>query len=391
MANQRPETIAVHAGEQTPSADDPHGAGLVLSNTFAFDDADQARSVTTGETEGYIYTRWRNPTVEAFEQKAAALEGAESAVAVGSGMAAIYGVMMTHLAAGGRVVAPESVYAETAKVLRNRMARFGVTTEFVDMTNLTAVARAVTKGTSVVWTETPANPTLAITDLTKVTELAHAAGAVVITDNTFATSYHQQPLKFGVDAVVHSATKAIGGHGDAIGGLVLGSEARMTKVREEVTRGAGAVLAPLNAWLLARGLSTMPLRVARASATAAELARRLSADKRVAKVFYPGLATHPGHDIAARQMVRGFGSLFAFEVAGGVEAGRAAYNRVNLVTRAVSLGELRTLITHAATTTHASMPPEQRKAAGISDGLVRISAGIEDVEDLWSDLDQALG
>jgi len=252
------------------------------------------------------------------------------------------------------------------------------------------IRAALRPETKLVWIETPANPVLAVTDVAAVAELCRAHGARLVVDSTFATPFHQRPLELGADLVVHSATKAIGGHGDAVGGVVAGSRELCDAVRTEVVRSEGAAMSPFTAWLLARGARTLPLRAARASETAAELARRLEDHGGVERVRYPGLPSHPQHEVARRQMRGGYGALVAFDVEGGREAGRRVHDSVRTITRAVSLGDLRTLLTHPATTTHASMSADALRAAGIGDGLMRLSVGIEDVEDLWRDLDRAL-
>ncbi len=384
------DTLAVHAGD----APDPGFGGLetplVHSNAYAFESAEDAAAQFARMRDGWIYSRWRNPTVEAFEQKVAALEGAEAAVACASGMAAVHGAMLACVRAGDHVIAPRGIYAETAKLLRTVLSRFDVSFDFVDLTDLAAVEAAWRERTRLVWAETPANPVLDLHDLEGLAALCGERGAALVVDNTFATPYHQNPLAFGADLVVHSATKAIGGHGDAVGGVVAGGASRVEEVRELAVRAAGGVLSPTNAWLLARGLRTLGLRQQRASESASVIAARLEAHPRVERVRYPGLSSHPHHELARRQMRRGFGAMIAFELRGGLEAGARAYDAFRLVTRAVSLGDLRTLVTHAASTTHKSMPEEQRGAAGISDGLFRLAVGIEDVEDLWQDLDGAL-
>jgi cystathionine beta-lyase/cystathionine gamma-synthase len=387
------DTLAVHAGEH-PDASDPTSAALeppiVLASAFAFASAEDAAAQFRRERPGHIYTRWSNPTVLALEEKLAALEGAEASVVLASGMAAVTGAIEAFVGAGDHVVAPRSLYAETARLLRERMPRFGVTTTFVDDPSPAAYAAALTPRTRIVYAETPANPTLAITDLAELAELAHAHRALLVVDGTFATPYHQRPLALGADLVLHSATKALCGHGDAIGGVVSGNQALVDTIRKDAVRTAGAVLSPLTAMLLSRGVRTLGLRMKQASASALELARRLEADPRIARVHYPGLPSHPHHALAARQMQRGFGAMVAFEVRGGLPAGAHAYDAVEVIARAVSLGDVRSLLTHPASTTSASMPAADREAAGITDGLIRLSVGIEDVEDLWRDLDRAL-
>lgn len=372
------DTDAVHGGSSR----------IDLTSAFVFDDADHARREFADPRSGKVYGRWNNPGVRAFETHVARLEGGEDAVATASGMAAISGVLGAFLDVGDHVIAPNSVYAETAKLLRERFARFGVETTFVDMRDLDAVSAARRERTRIVWCETPANPRLAIYD---VAALAKSKGdSLLVVDATFATPYHQRALELGADVVVHSATKSLGGHGDAIGGVVVGARSLCAKVHDDAVRAGGAVMSPWVAFMLSRGLQTLGLRMARASGSALTLSQRLDEDARVASVWYPGLPSHPDHALATRQMERGFGAMLAFELVGGLEAGQNAYDRLQLITRSVSLGDTRTLVTHPASTTHASMPPEQRAAAGIGDGLFRLSAGIEDVEDLWSDLDRAL-
>ncbi len=383
-----PSTTAVHGGDAVDEATSALDGPLVMSSAFAFRDAADAAARFEESGSGLIYGRWDNPTVARFEAKLAALEEAEDAAAFASGMGAIVGALSAFVEEGAHVIAPQGVYAETARVLTKHFARFGVETTFVDAPEASAIASAMRTNTRVVWIETPANPTLAVTDIQRAR--AEAEGAVLLVDSTFATPFHQTPLAHGADMVVHSATKAIGGHGDVIGGVVAGSAERVARVRDVGGRMAGATLSPMSAWLLSRGARTLALRQARASETAQLLAERLESDPRISVVHYPGLESHPQHDVARRQMRRGYGSLLAFEIAGGAEAGRRAYDAVELVTRAVSLGDVRTLLTHPASTTHSSMPRQRRLEAGIGDGLMRLSVGIEDAEDLWSDLDRAL-
>lgn len=384
-------TEAVHGGESPDPTSGALEPPLVLSSTYAFDDARDAASQFAGEVDGYIYGRWRNPTVEVFERKMARLEGGEAAVAFASGMAAIHGVLSSLVAPGGRIVAPVAIYAETAKLLRDHYRRFGVTVDFVDLSDVQLMEAALQTPADVVWVETPANPNLRLVDLAQVVDRARASGSRVVVDNTFATPFHQQPLLWGADVVVHSATKGICGHGDAVGGIAVGSEGLCATIKGTGVRAMGGAMAPQVAYLLNRGVKTLGLRMAHASRSAAILAERLEVDPRIAQVYYPGLKTHPQHELAERQMQRGFGAMLAFEVAGGLEAGRRAYDRVEVFSRAVSLGDVKSLITHAATTTHASMSDEDRRRGGISDGLLRVSLGIEDVDDLFEDLDRALG
>lgn len=361
----------------------------MLSSAFAFESADEAAAAFRGENEAYIYGRWGNPSVEELEAKVAALEGAEDAVATSSGMAAVTGALLSCLSAGDHVVAPLAFYGESARLMRERLPAFGIETTFVEAGSVDAYLAAARPRTRVFYAESPANPTLGITDLEALGRAARARGIVLVADNTFATPYCQNPLGLGADLVVHSLTKALGGHGDAIGGAVAGARARTEPVRDLVVKGLGGVLAPFNAFLISRGVRTLALRQERACASAQCLAERLAAHPSVERVHYPGLPGHPGHDVARRQM-RAFGSLLSFELGGGVPAGKALLDRVRVISHAVSLGDVRSLITHPASTTASTMPAELRARAGIGDGLVRLSVGIEDVEDLWADLLQAL-
>lgn len=391
-------TACVHGGDRPDPSTGAVEPPLHLASAFAFDDAEQARGAFTGENDHLIYGRWGNPTVSNLEAKVTALEApgddphhaAEGvdACATASGMAAIAATLLTLCSAGDHIVAPKSMYGESARLLRERLPRIGITTTFVDQTDPESYARAITPATKVLYLESPANPTLTVTDFAAVVAIARERGLVTVADNTFATPYCQRPLAHGVDLVVHSMTKAIGGHGDAIGGVVVGDSARIKAIKETAIKTFGGVLAPFNALLIARGIRTFALRARQSCATALMLARALSEDRAVTCVHYPGLASHPGHPIAKKQM-SSFGALVAFEV-DSLEKGRRVLEAVSVVTHAVSLGDVRSLITHPGSTTHASMPPEDRRSAGINDGLLRISCGIEESEDVVSDVLGAL-
>jgi len=361
----------------------------VLSSAFAFESADEAAAAFRGEAEHYIYGRWGNPTVADLEARVAALENAEDAVATASGMAAVSGALLSHLKRGDHVIAPLSFYGESSRVIREQLPELGIEASFVDATRVDAYAAALRPNTRVLYAESPANPTLSITDLAGLAELARSHGAVSIVDNTFATPFAQRPLDLGADLSVHSMTKALGGHGDAIGGVVCGSKQRAGRVRERVVKGLGAVLSPFNAFLISRGIRTFSLRQARATESALALARYLETHPAVECVHYPGLESHPGHEVARRQM-SAFGALVAFELRGGLDAGKRLLDGVRLFTHAVSLGDARSLVTHPASTTASTMPAELRARAGIRDGLIRLSIGIEDEPDLRADLAAAL-
>jgi methionine-gamma-lyase len=389
-------TRCVHAGDRPDPTSGALDVPLVLSSAFGFASAEEAAGAFQGTNDSYIYGRWGNPTVEALEEKLAALEGTDAASATASGMSAVSGAVLAFCAQGDHVVAPRSMYAEAARLLRERLPRFGIETTFVDATDAGAYERALRPGTRVVYVETPANPNLAVTDIAAVVALARARGLVTVADNTFATPFSQNPSALGVDVVVHSMTKALGGHGDAIGGCVCGPREHVARIRELVVKGFGGILSPFSAFLVARGMRTFALRQRQQCATAAMLASRLSAHPAVSVVHHPSLPTHPGHALARRQM-HAYGSMLSFELgaksdrsASALDAGRRVLEGLKLLTHAVSLGDVRTLIVHPASTTHSTMPPEARAAANIGDGLLRISVGIESAEDLWVDLQRAL-
>lgn len=382
-------TICVHAGEP-PGDDGSLDPPIVMSSAFAFESTAHAARAFTGEESAWIYGRWGNPTVSALEAKLAALEGAESACAAASGMAAIAGSILATCEAGDHIVAPRSMYAESARLLRERLPKLGITTTFVDGT-AEAYAAAITAKTRILYIETPANPTLAIVDIAEIVKLKNerSKDAYVLADGTFATPFAQTPIAHGVDLVVHSMTKGLGGHGDVIGGVVAGSKALVDRVRDTVIKGFGGILPPLSAWLVARGLRTFALRQERACANAAELARRLSEHDAVAIVHHPSLSSHPGHVLATRQM-HAYGALLSFELKDGIERGRRVIEALKVATHAVSLGDVRTLVVHPASTTHSTMPADARRLGGIGDGLIRVSCGIESANDLIRDFEQAL-
>lgn len=379
-------TLAAHAGE----LQDPYGAvspPIYQTSTFAFPTVEEGARRASSYSEAF-YTRWGNPTVRLAEQRVAALEGAQACVLTSSGMAAVAVAVLSAVGSGDHVVCADCVYSGTFELFQKTLPRFGVQTTFVDPTDPDNFARAMRPNTRLVYVETPANPVLTVTDLRAVVEVSHAAGAVCVADNTFATPYNTRPLELGVDVVVHSATKYLGGHHHLVLGAVAGSERWLPAWREQL-RVVGGCADPFSAWLLLTGVQTLGLRVERQNATAQRLAEFLRDHPRVQRVYYPGLSDHPGHEVARRQM-RGFGGVLSFEVAGGLEAGRRVVERLRWMKLAVSLGGVHTLVTHAASTTHVHVPREERLRAGISDGLIRIAVGIEDPEDLLEDLQQAL-
>ncbi len=384
--------ICVHAGDE-PDAWGGLETPLVLSSAFGFEDADHAAAAFRKENDAYIYGRWGNPTVRALELKLAALEGAAACCATASGMAAISGVLMSACQSGDHVVAPRSMYAESARLLRERLPRFGITTTFVGA-DTASYAAAITERTRVLYIETPSNPVLRVTDIAAVVALARSRGLFTIADNTFATPFAQSPLALGVDVVVHSMTKALGGHGDAIGGAIFGSLAHVERAADLVVKGFGGVIAPFTAWLVSRGLRTFHLRQRQACLSAEEIARALSERPDVATVHHPSLRSHPQHALASAQM-HAFGSMLAFELAprgelSAIERGKRTLSAIKTITHAVSLGDVRTLLVHPASTTHSTMPAPDRLAADVSDGLLRLSVGVEGTKALMADLERAL-
>lgn len=383
-------TRAIHAGAPRVDEGGALEAPIVLSSAFAFASAEQARGAFLGEDDAYIYGRWANPTVEALEDALAALEGAESACATASGMAAISGAILATCGAGDHVIAPQSMYAESARLLRERLPKLAVETTFVAPTP-EAYADAIRPSTKLLLVETPSNPTLAVTDVARIASLGRERGLLVVADATFATPFCLSPLELGVDLAVHSTTKAISGHGDVIGGAVVGPRARVDVVREWIVKGMGSVPSPLAAHLTLRGLRTFPLRQERACASAHALAAMLAAHPSVARVHHPSLPTHPGHALAQRQM-HAYGAIVSFDLAEGdtLDRGRRVLESLRVATHAVSLGDVRTLVTHPASTTHSTMPEDARARAGIGDGLLRVSVGLEAQQDLLDDFAHAL-
>jgi methionine-gamma-lyase len=362
---------------------------IYQSSTFAFHTAEEGAAIFAGEREGYFYTRLGNPTQAAFEREMSFLEGGEAALATGSGMAATTTAVLTLVGAGDNIVAAHTLYGGTHKLFNELLPRFGVEARTIDANDPEALARAIDKKTKLLFVETPANPTLSIVDLALCVRECGRHGIPLFVDNTFATPYYQRPLQMGADVVIHSATKYIGGHGDTVAGVIVGKKDFIRRARFEMMRDLGGILSPFNAWLLLRGLKTLPVRMERHSENAMQIAQFLNFHPKVARVWYPGLRTHPQHEIAARQM-SGFGGMLAFELKGGRAAGVTLLNSVELLTLAVSLGDCDTLIEHPASMTHSTYSTEELAAVGISDGLVRLSVGIEGVQDLIADLDQSL-
>jgi len=382
-------TRAVHGArvaEDVPGR--PVNVPIYQTANFGFESADEYAEVINEQRPGFVYTRLDNPTTAAFCAAMALLEGGEAAWAFGSGMAAIHAAFAAHISAGQHVVCTQAVYGGTYGLLTTVLARFGVEATYTEFSDLAAVRAALRPETRLVYAETICNPTLEVPDLAALAQVAHEAGCLLLVDNTFATPYLCNPLTLGVDLVIHSATKYIGGHADAIGGVVVGAAGLVDAVRR-LTIDVGGILAPLEAFLLIRGLKTLPLRVERACATALHLARWLEGRAGIERVLYPGLPSHPQYALAQR-VLRAGGGVLGFEASGGVDEGKRVLDALRLIRRAPSLGECHTLATHAASTTHRQYTPEERKRAGIADGFIRLAVGLEDPEDLIEDLEQAL-
>jgi methionine-gamma-lyase len=383
-------TLAIHAGESPDASTGALVPPIHLATTYHLGTAENSAAIFAGEKEAFVYSRWANPTVAAFERKAAALERGEAAVATASGMAAISSALLTVLKSGDHVVAARAIYPSTYHLMVEQLASLGIDTTFVDATDASNVEAAIRPATRLVYLETPGNPLLSLCDLQTIGVMARAAGITTICDNTFASPINQRPLDLGIDVVVHSATKYFCGHGDAVGGLVVSTRAFVDRCVTEPLRYYGGIMAPFTAYLMMRGTQTLPLRVERHNANALQLAGWLETHPAVAAVSYPGLLSHPQHALASRQMPGGFGGMVCFDLKGGVAAGARLMNAVRVCSLAVSLGDVRTLITHPASTTHSVVSREARLAQGVTDGLVRLSVGLENVEDLIADLDQGL-
>ena len=383
-------TTAIHAG----TLKNLYGTlamPIYQTSTFIFDSAEQGGRRFALEEAGYIYTRLGNPTTTVLEDKIAALEEGEAAVATSSGMGAISSTLWTVLKAGDHIVTDKTLYGCTFALMCHGLTRFGIDVTFVDTSNLDEVKNAMKENTRVVYLETPANPNLKIVDIEALAKIAHTnPNTLVIVDNTFATPYMQKPLTLGADIVVHSVTKYINGHGDVIAGLVITNKALADQIRfvglKDMT---GAVLGPQDAYYIIRGMKTFEIRMERHCKNARKVVEFLNNHPKIEKVYYPGLETHPGYEIAKKQM-KDFGAMISFELKGGFEAGKTLLNNLKLCSLAVSLGDTETLIQHPASMTHSPYTKEEREAAGITDGLVRLSVGLENVEDIIADLEQGL-
>ena len=382
-------TVAIHGGHQREA----FGAlvtPLYQSATFAFETAEQGGARFAGDEPGYIYTRLGNPTTAELERKMALLEGADDAAATASGMAAVSAALLTHLEQGDHLIASKAVYGCTYALITTQLSRYGISTSLVDFSDMQAVEAAIKPNTRVLFCETPVNPHLQVFDLDAMAKVAKKHGLISIVDNTFMTPLLQKPLAMGIDMVIHSATKYLNGHGDVIAGIVCGNSEHMHKLRYEILKDFGGVMSPHDAWLILRGLKTLDVRLARHCDNAEILANYLVEHKAFSQVFYPGLSTHQGHAFIGKQMKRA-GGVIAFELKGDKQDAINFVNRLKLFTIAVSLGDAESLIQHPASMTHSPYTLEARMEAGITDNLLRISVGLEDVQDLIADIEQALG
>ncbi len=381
------ETLAVRSGT-IRSDQREHSEAVYLTSSFVYDSAAQAAAVFAGEEEGNVYSRYTNPGVRMFEERMMALEGAEEGCATSSGMAAVLGVAMAHLKAGDHVVCSRNVFGTTVTIFAKTLARFGVKTTFVELTDLEAWRGAMKPETRMLFLETPSNPLSDVADIEAVAGIAHEGDAFLVVDNCMLTPALQQPLSFGADVVVHSATKFIDGQGRCMGGIAVGSK-KMIEPMQLWQRAAGACLSPFNAWVLLKGLETLKLRMDMHCRNAQQLAWWLAEHPRIVDVHYSGLPSHPGTALARKQQ-QGHGGVLAFEVEGGREAAWKVIDNVQMISRTANLGDTRTTITHPASTTHCRLSVEERQKAGITEGLARVAVGLENPDDLKADLDQGL-
>lgn len=385
--NYRPNTLAVRAG-QVRGPEGEHSEPIFATSSFVFRNAAEAAARFKGEVAGNIYSRFTNPTVRAFEERLAALEGGERCIATSSGMSAILSTCMGLLKAGDHIVSSRGIFGTSVMLFNNVLSRFGVATTFVDLTDYAAWEAAIRPTTRLLFLETPSNPLMEIAEIRKLADLAHAHGCLLVVDNCFCTPILQQPLRLGADLVIHSATKYLDGQGRCVGGAVVGDRQRLDDIFAFL-RTAGPTLSAFNAWVFLKGLETLPVRMKAHCENAGEVAAWLEQQPRVQKVYFPGLKSHPQHALAASQQSAP-GAIVSFVVAGGQEAAWKMIDATQLFSITANLGDTRSTITHPATTTHHRLTDEQRAAAGIQPGLIRLSIGLEDVADLQADLAAAL-
>lgn len=381
-------TLGIRAAEPR-TENREHSASMSLTSSYVFGSAAEAAAVFQGQAPGYIYSRFTNPTVEAFERRLAAMEGGESCVATASGMAAILTLCLALLKQGDHIVASRGLFGSTINLFNNVISRCGITTSYVDIADVDAWEAAIQANTRLLFVETPSNPLCELADVAALADVAHRHGALLCVDNCFLTPVLQQPLRLGADLVIHSATKYIDGQGRCVGGAIVGDAERVGKDVFGFMRTAGPCMSPFNAWVFLKGLETLAVRMKAHCDNARALAEWLEEQPGVTRVFYPGLASHPQH-VLAQQQQSGYGGIVSFEVDGGREAAWKLIDSTRMISITANLGDTRTTITHPATTTHGRIAAEARAAAGINEGLVRIAVGLEDVDDLKADLARGL-
>jgi len=388
----RRDTIIVRGPrEEKDPVSGAHRIPIFQTSTFVYENADEAAEAFQDMFSRFIYTRLGNPTIHYLEEKLAYMESTEAGAACASGMAAISTVLFAFVHPGETVITSEPLYGGTHRFFKLAQEALQINFKYVKASEINEnLPDYIDEKVRLVYIETPANPTLDLIDIEKISRVTKEHGLLLVVDNTFATPFHQRPIEWGADIVVHSLTKYLSGHGDTIGGIILGSEEIIKKIKYEVLFDYGGVLSPFNAWLVLRGTKTLAVRMRKHSANAMKIAEFLVSHPKVLQVLYPGLPDHPGHEIAKKQMENGFSGMVSFIVEGGKEAGKRVLNSVKLWTLAVSLGDTDSLIEHPASMTHSTYTPEELKAAGLDEGLIRLSVGIEDVEDLISDLEDAL-
>lgn len=383
-------TKALHAGQYHDPVTGSHVSPIFQTSTFVLPNTEEAIRLNQNQDQGFTYTRFGSPTQAELEKKIAIMENAEAALAVSSGMGAISTALLTVLKAGDHVVAGDVIYGCTFALIKNVLTDLGIEMTMVDTSDLSQIEAAIKPNTKCVYIETPANPVLRITDIEEVSKIAHKHGAKLIVDSTFASPYLQNPLNLGADIVVHSATKFLCGHGTVVAGVLAGSKELMDRARFPILQTFGQVISPFDAWLLMQGMKTLGIRMERHCSNAMKVAEFLMNHPQVENVYYPGLPSHPTHEIAKKQMKGGYGGLMSVDVKGGIEAGKVLMDNLEVVSLATSLGNVDSLIQHSPTMSHFDMSKEEREKVGIYDGQVRLSIGVENVEDLIADLDRAL-
>ena len=389
LAEQRFETKTIHDGYESKSHHNSLASPIYQTSTFTFETAEAGERRFAGEEPGYIYSRLGNPTVRMLEERIAALENADAGLAFGSGMAAVSAVLMHLVKSGDHILCSEGVYGCTFGLLKMLEEKFAIEHDLLPLDSFEQIQQAIRPNTTVIYIETPINPTLKLIDLEMISSVAKEKGITVVVDNTFSTPYLQRPLEFGCDIVLHSATKYIGGHGDVVAGLVVSDKKTITAIAKSTQKDIGGILSPFDAWLLLRGLKTLPIRMDRHCSNAHNIVQKLIEHPSVTNVMYPGREESPSYLIAQKQM-KSPGGLISFEINGGKLEAQNFMNRLGMIKIAVSLGDAETLIQHPATMTHAVVPEEERKRMGISESLIRLSIGLEAWEDIWRDIEQAL-